>query len=186
MFGFWRAARDWRGVFVASVLCCTLCAIVFACKVVYADEEEEKGDLKILVALIRGQPDPQIKPAEPVLDEKIKVFRKEFVALSKKLRDARFETVDSKKVPINFSDTRLIKLDKNMEVEVTIAPLKEGKHPLKVVWYRREDKNRIKIANSLRTAKLRPEGALVPVIFTGADAPTLYVGVAIVKDEEEK
>lgn len=186
MFGCWQAIHRTKRAPAGQILCIFLVGLSLGTGLAFSADETEEGDLTVLVALIRGEPDPEVKPAKPVLDKKIEVFRKEFVALSKKLRDARFEAVDTKKVPIEFSEQQLVKLDKNMEVEITVSPLKDGKHPLKVVWYRRQEEKRIKIANSLRTAKIQPEGALVPVIFTGEDAPTLYVGVAIVKDDEEK
>ena len=147
---------------------------------------ETQGDLAVLVALIRGTPDPKVEPASPALDRKIEAFRREFITLSKKIRDTRFQALDTKKVPLWFSRPSKIRIGENMEVDVTVHPLREGKHPLQVIWYEIRDGKRIKITNSASTANLQPQGALVPVIFTPQDAPTLYIGVAIVKDEKQE
>ena len=145
---------------------------------------QTKGDVSVLVALIRGYPDPKVNPKTPALDSKIKAFRKEFITLSKRIRDTRFQAVDTKTIPLWFSRPSKVRLGKDMEVDVTVDPLQGGKHPLRVIWYRVKGGKRIKIANSVRTAKLHPRGALIPVIFSEQDAPTLYIGVAIAKDKK--
>lgn len=185
-FGFWRAIHVRQAVLmrlagIASLLipfCLLLCGAI--------SNAQTRGDLTVLVALIRGTSDPKAESARPVLDSKIKAFRKEFITLSKKIRDTRFQAVDTKKVPLWFSRPSKVRIGREMEVDVTIHPLREGNHPVQVIWYQVKDGRRTKIAKSARTAKIQPQGALVPVIFTPEDGPTLYVGVTILKNKKQR
>ncbi len=106
------------------------------------------GDLTLLVVIIRGTPDSAVRLGSPVIESKIKLFRRELVKLSKTMRDTRFVAEAAKKVPVWFERPSRVRIGDDMEVDVTVAPLREGKHPLRVIWYQVKDNRWTKIASS--------------------------------------